>query len=462
LLSSADSGESPLADRDVAKRILSRLLEGYPISLAVSLWNGRILRFGSGTPAFVMTIRHPCVLRDLVLFRDPIRLAEAYFNGDIEVAGDFEAAIGLRRHLENMQLSLSEKFRLGVSALALGGVRLTDLLDRSREPVRARENGKDTVSFHYDISNDFYRLWLDPLMVYSCAYFEHAEQSLEQAQCNKLEHICRKLRLQEGESLIDIGCGWGALVCWAARHYGVHAHGITLSEQQYEYACAEVRRQRLERLVRIELLDYRHLPDDRRYDKAVSVGMFEHVGLQNLPTYFATVRRVLKPGGLFLNHGIATETPGWNADTSARFINRHVFPDGELDTLGNVLCRMEEGAFEIFDVEGLRPHYALTLRHWVRRLEAHAEEAARIAGERTYRVWRLYMAGCAEQFMRGTTGIYQILAVGRHEGLPALPLTRRDLYQRALPTVKPGKLPDNVYSISARKPRLRHPDESKP
>ena len=459
MLLHADPGDQAYLDKDVSKRILFRLLGGYPVAFAISLWNGKVLRFGEGPPAFMLTFRHPRVVRDLVLFRDPVRLAEAYFGGDVEVAGDFDAAIGLRRHLENLRLSLMEQITLGTHALALGGIKVRNALNIfSGAAVRPRENSRDSIAFHYDISNDFYRLWLDPMMVYSCAYFETPEQDLEQAQCNKLDHICRKLRLKEGESLLDIGCGWGALVCWAARHYGVKAHGVTLSSEQYEYACAEVRRQQLERQVSIELCDYRNLPDGAAYDKAVSVGMFEHVGLKNLPEYFATVHRLLKPGGLFLNHGISTDKPGWNPDNSSRFINRHVFPDGELDTVGNVMCRMEASDFEIFDVEGLRPHYALTLRHWGRRLEEHAEEAIRLVGERTYRIWRLYMAGCAEQFAQGTTGIYQILAVRRTNGWPALPLTRGDLYQGVHPGLKTGHMPDNVFSISTRKARKRKGD----
>ncbi len=453
MLTRAEPENQVYAEKDVAKRILSRLLDGYPGALAITLWNGKIVRFGEGPPAFVLTFRHPQVLRDLVLFRDPVRLAEAYFGGDVEVAGNFEAALGLRQHLENLRFSLMEKVMLGLHAMTLGGIRLRNALQSPTQ--HPKENDQSTIAFHYDVSNEFYRLWLDFRMVYSCAYFETSEQDLEQAQCNKLDHICRKLRLKPGETLLDVGCGWGALVCWAARHYGVKAHGITLSRNQYEYACEEVRRQHLEQQVTIELRDYRKLPDDAQYDKVVSVGMFEHVGLKNLPAYFSTVYRVLKPGGLFLNHGISTEKPGF--DTSSRFINRHVFPDGELDTVGNVICHMENADFEIFDVEGLRPHYALTLRHWVRRLEANAERAIRLVGERTYRVWRLYMAGCAQQFEQGCTGIYQILAVRRTDGLPSLPLTRRDLYdRRPRPGLKAVSSPANVFSFAESKAGLRN------
>jgi cyclopropane-fatty-acyl-phospholipid synthase len=370
------------------------------------------------------------VLRDLVLFRDPVRLAEAYFNGALDVDGDFNAAINLRYHLENLQLPLKEKLWLVFRALTLGLEQAKPKQASSAAGAASdlHENNAKSIAFHYDVSNDFYRQWLDERMLYSCAYFEDAEQELEQAQRNKLDLICRKLRLQPGESYLDIGCGWGALVCWAAKNYGVQAHGITLSKQQFEYACAEVKRQGLEGQVTIELRDYRDLPSVATYDKVSSVGMFEHVGLKNLPGYFAIVRRVLKPNGLFLNHGITSDEPGWNSGISTRFINRYVFPDGELDTISNIQQLMEESNFEIFDVEGLRPHYGMTLRHWVKRLEQKHDEVVRLVGERTYRIWRLYMTGSALQFEQGATGIYQILAVNREEGLPRLPLTRRDLY----------------------------------
>jgi cyclopropane-fatty-acyl-phospholipid synthase len=278
------------------------------------------------------------------------------------------------------------------------------------------------------VSNDFYGLWLDAERVYSCAYFESPDQSLHEAQRNKLDHICRKLRLQPGERLLDIGCGWGALVCWAAREHGVRAHGITLSERQLEFARARVRAEGLEDLVTIELRDYRDLDDAAVYDKVSSIGMFEHVGLANLAGYYAVVRRVLRPGGLFLNHGITHDEEGWNRTVATEFINRYVFPDGELDCVSNIQLGMERGGFEILDVEGLRPHYAMTLRHWVSRLELRREEALQHVDEATYRVWRLYMAACALEFEAGGTGIYQILASNRSGGEWPVPLTRRDLY----------------------------------
>lgn len=417
----------------LAHHILKRLFKKYLGAFTVKLWDNSVLQIGKGVSAFTLNIHSPNVLRQLVFFRDPIRLAEAYFDGEVEVAGDFNTAMKLRYYLESLKLPFQEKLLLGLRALALKSKSMQRQHTRNQSITRklsstTHQNSVESIAFHYDVSNEFYRLWLDERMVYSCAYFETPEQHLDTAQCNKLDHICRKLRLQPGELLLDIGCGWGALVCWAAKYYGVRAYGITLSQNQFEYASAEVKRQGLQNQVSIEMRNYRDLPLKATYDKVSSIGMFEHVGLKNLPSYFSTVNQVLKPGGLFLNHGITSTKPGWNQSVATKFINRHIFPDGELDTVSNIQQRMEDANFEIFDVEGLRPHYALTLRQWVNRLDAKKEEVIHLVGDRTYRIWRLYMTGSAIQFERGTTGIYQILAESKHDGRSKLPLTRRDLH----------------------------------
>jgi cyclopropane-fatty-acyl-phospholipid synthase len=419
----------------LAHQVLSYLFRDYLGSFVIQLWNDSKLLIGDDLSAFTLKIKDASVLRDLILFRDPIKLAEAYFDGYIEVEGDFSAALGLRNYLESLKLPFRTKLHLALKVLFLNNNKSVNhhksALPKTfaKDGGAPRHNGKETIAFHYDISNDFYQLWLDERMLYSCAYFEHPQQNLEQAQCNKLDHICRKLRLQPGEQFLDIGCGWGALACWAAKHYGVQAHGITLSQSQYEYACNEVRNQHLQGQVSITLCDYRDLPMSICYDKISSIGMFEHVGLKKLPAYFSIVNRLLKPNGLFLNHGITTAESGWGHCVSSRFINRHVFPDGELETVSAIQALMENENFEISDVEGLRPHYALTLRHWVHRLEQNYEAAVTLVGERNYRIWRLYMTGCALQFEQGQTGIYQILAVRKNNSFSPLPLTRRDLYQ---------------------------------
>ncbi|MDT3706207.1 MAG: cyclopropane-fatty-acyl-phospholipid synthase family protein [Thiobacillus sp.] len=418
--------------------VVRRVLRGYPGNLAVRLWDGETLEIGGGPPDFTLVFRHPAVFRELILFRDPLRLAEAYFLEKVDIEGDLYAALRLKDHLQSMRLSAIEKAAFLSGALLLGNS-ANDGMDGAspgwRASLSARLAGKHSrardrqaIAFHYDVSNDFYRLWLDEQMVYSCAYFEEADDNLDQAQRNKLDHLCRKLRLKPGERLLDIGCGWGALIRWAAVHYGVEAHGITLSRNQYEYCLRQIAERGLQGRVSVELKDYRDMAGDAQFDKIVSVGMFEHVGIKNLPVYFGTAQRLLKPGGLFLNHGITHDSEGWQKSVSTQFINRYVFPDGELDTVSNAQRAMERAGFEILDVEALRPHYALTLRHWVRGLEAHREEALRHVSEPTYRVWRLYMAACALAFEEGSVGVYQILAARRTKGLNPVPLTRRDVY----------------------------------
>jgi cyclopropane-fatty-acyl-phospholipid synthase len=423
-----------------AKQVVRRVFRDYPGSLAVRLWNGETQEIGEGPPDFTLIFHDARPFRELILFRDPLRLAEAYFQGSVDVEGDLYGALGLKDHLQSLALTVSEKAAFLKAALLLadgpGTKTAAETTARWSGPLHtrfsrrhSRNANRKAIAFHYDVSNDFYGLWLDERMVYSCAYFEDPGQDLEQAQRNKLTHICRKLRLRPGERLLDIGCGWGALICWAAEHYGVRAHGVTLSRNQYEYGLRQIREQGLEGRVTIELGDYRDLKGEAVFDKIASVGMFEHVGLKNLPLYFGTAHRLLKSGGLFLNHGITHDGEGWHRTVSTEFINRYVFPDGELDSVGNIQRAMERSRFEILDVEALRPHYALTLRHWVRRLEARREEALRHVTEAVYRVWRLYMAACALQFEEGGIGVYQILASKRGKGPSPVPLTRRDLYR---------------------------------
>lgn len=412
--------------------LLQHLLRGSGGEFAIRLWDGTELRSApSQAPRFTLVCRTPAALRALMLGGDPLRLAEAYLRDDLDIEGDLFAAIALKDRLQDFRPAWHQRLRIALHTLMLPRAGGADVAPGYRQRVRRhtpREN-REAIAFHYDLSNDFYGLWLDPAMVYSCAYFERPDASLEQAQQAKLEHICRKLLLRPGERLLDVGCGWGALVIHAAQHHGVHAHGISLSRNQLEVARERIARAGLEDRVTVELRDYRELDGEGRYDKIASVGMFEHVGLRRLPLYFATVRRLLKPGGLFLNHGITNATEGWRTSAGTRFINRYIFPDGQLDTIGNIQRAMEVAGFEIVDVEALRRHYALTLRQWIARLESHHDEALRHVDESTYRAWRLYMAASALEFESGGIGIYQILASGRADGTCELPLTRRHLYR---------------------------------
>jgi cyclopropane-fatty-acyl-phospholipid synthase len=426
---------------ELAAELLTRLFRRLPVKLTVRLWDDGTLKMGAEGAAhelpFVLVFRNPEAVCSTVLGRDPLRLAEAYFSGALDIEGDFFAALELKKYLQVLQLSLTEQIAAAAAALRLRALNAhKGPAAASRTPPHARsvkahsrEENREAIHFHYDVSNEFYALWLDRAMVYSCAYFETPETDLDTAQKAKLEHICRKLSLKAGENFLDVGCGWGALVIHAAQHYGVRAHGVTLSPQQLEVARKRIAQAGLADRVRVDLLDYRDLTGESVYDKVASVGMFEHVGLKNLPLYFATVNRVLKPHGLFLNHGITHNSEGWHRTLSTEFINRYVFPDAELDNISNIQHAMERAQFEIADVEALRPHYALTLRHWVAGLERNHSRALQHVDEATYRRWRLYMAACALQFEAGGVGIYQVLAGKRADGGVPLPLTRRHLYR---------------------------------
>jgi len=290
------------------------------------------------------------------------------------------------------------------------------------------ERDRQAVRYHYDVSNDFYTLFLDSRMVYSCGYFETSDTDLDSAQLRKLDMICRKLRLRPGQRLLDIGCGWGGLVLHAAQAYGVDATGITLSEPQASFANKWFAEAGARASCRVELLDYRELKEDHPFDAIVSVGMFEHVGQKLLPAYFEKAQRILKPGGVFLNHGIASRATDV-ASGGPNFSDTYVFPDGELVPINATLQAAEEAGFEVRDVESLREHYAMTLRHWVRRLEAHHADALKYVDEPTYRVWRLYMSGSAHGFASRRLNVYQsLLAYPDAKGRSGLPLTRADWF----------------------------------
>ena len=290
---------------------------------------------------------------------------------------------------------------------------------------------RKAIQSHYDVGDDFFELWLDANRVYSCAYFRRADDTLEIAQEQKLDHICRKLQLAPGERFLDIGCGWGALVIRAAQRFGANALGITLSQNQYDYALAKIRKLGLEDRCEIRLLDYRDVPEEGSFDKIASVGMFEHVGLKNFPLYFGKMYRLLKPGGLILNHGITHNWPGQRELGSdiGEFVDRYVFPGGELVHVSEVLAAMSNEGLESCDIESLRPHYARTLWEWVERLDRNRAAAVAAAGEKVYRVWRIYMAGSAHAFERGWLSVYQVLAgKPRADGALELPLTRDHIY----------------------------------
>jgi cyclopropane-fatty-acyl-phospholipid synthase len=293
---------------------------------------------------------------------------------------------------------------------------------------------KTNIHYHYDLSNRFYELFLDPEMVYSCAYFKDWDNDLATAQVDKLDMICRKLRLNAGDTLLDIGCGWGALVCHAASRYGVRAHGVTLAEEQLAYAREKVARLGLQDKVTLELRDYARL--EGSFDKIASIGMFEHVGIANHAAYFQTINRLLNPGGLYLHHAIALRSKSFERfrrrrrdAAAATAIGRYIFPGGELDHVGMSVANLEMHNFEVHDVEAWREHYMRTTRYWHDRLSANRDAAEREVGREKTRLWIAYLAVVSIAFEQGTTGIFQTLASKRVRGPSGLPPTRADLYR---------------------------------
>jgi len=412
---------------------LQRLLHGYqPRNFAIELWDGTRWEPEPGQfHRFVWRVNRPGALREAFEEASQLTLAEAFIYGDFDLDGDIEAVFPLTDYLTSHLWNKKEKLQLGSMLYALP----KDGQARPRRPglrLHGRSHSKDrdrqAVRYHYDVSNDFYGLWLGEAMAYSCAYFKTPEDNIDTAQSQKFDYICRKLRLQPDERLLDIGCGWGGLILYAAKHYGVRAVGITLSEQQFGLATRRIRNAGLEDRCEIRLQDYREVGDDGKYDKIASVGMVEHVGEHNLPEYFGRAYRLLRPGGVFLNHGIGV--PESRAESKGpSFVDLYVFPDGELLPIATTTRAAEHAGFEVRDIENLREHYALTCSQWVRGLEEHAEQARRLVDEVTYRIWRLHTAGSAYYFRRGWLELYQTLLVKNEEGRSGLPLTRADWYR---------------------------------
>lgn len=427
----------PANDHAALTRALLNDIFGPEPGFAFRLWDGSTWP-DNPPPGAVVVLRHPGALRAMFMPGGEVCLGEAYLYDDFDIEGSVEQVFTAARRVVEHPPRGAEKLRLAGELLKLPDVsRRRDALrtlgrgGRGRARLSGQEHSLErdrlAVTYHYDVSNDFYALFLDPRMVYSCAYFESAETSLAAAQERKLDYICRKLRLRPGQKLLDIGCGWGALVLYAAERYGVDATGITLSQPQAELANARIRAAGLEGRCRVEVRDYRETSGSGPFDALVSVGMFEHVGAALLPAYFELALGLLRPGGVFLNHGIAmrgSDKP-WRGPS---FSAAYVFPDGELVPLHETLRAAEQAGFEVRDVESLREHYMLTLRHWVAHLEAHHDEALRYVSEPTWRVWRLYMAGSAEGFASGRNTVYQALLL-KPTGEPSgLPLTRADWY----------------------------------
>ena len=396
----------------------------------VRLWDGTA--WGSQHPRFALVLNRPAALRRLFQSPNERTLGEAYVCNDFDIEGDIVAAMNLASSLIQADFSLSAKFRAASLLRRLPSPRHEVRPAHLSGFAHSRSRDRQAIAYHYNLPTEFYSLFLDQRLVYSCAYFEEADDDLDTAQFHKLDYICRKLRLRAGERLLDIGCGWGALIRHAAGHYGAEALGITLSEPQAQVARERIATAGLSDRCRVEVCDYRELEKHDRYDKIVSIGMVEHVGEKMLPEYFSRAWRHLQPGGVFLNHGIARNATYQRKGES--FVGRYVFPDGELVPINVTLRAAEDAGFEVRDVESLREHYALTLRHWVERLESNAARARQITNEQTYRIWRLYMAGSAYGFAVGRLNLYQSLLAKPENGNSLLPLTRGDWYGTQAPS----------------------------
>jgi cyclopropane-fatty-acyl-phospholipid synthase len=388
---------------------------------AVRYWDGTVEPAGiQGNDSATLVIQGPSSLRAAFLPPSEFTLCKAYLRADLDVEGDLETVVHALRARARRRTSPS-----GIARLAFLSARLPRQPHRNngeakalaRHPMSRRHSRKRdaaAIRHHYDVGNEFYRLWLDRESVYSCAYFGPGIEDLDAAQVAKLDRICRKLGLSPGERLLDIGCGWGGLIRHAAQCYGVAATGITLSPSQADLALKRISSDSLETRCSVEIRDYRDLPRTSAFDKASSVGMFEHVGRSQLAAYFTTVYRVLRPGGLFLNSGIVdlenARPTRFSArlrralDRQGRFLARYIFPDGELLPLATIVEEAEAAGFEVRDVESNREHYMQTVRHWLRRLEARRREAVAIVGDTTFRAWRLYLAASADAFASGLIG----------------------------------------------------------
>jgi cyclopropane-fatty-acyl-phospholipid synthase len=390
------------------ERWLARIHACGSRALAVELWNGRRLAAGD-SPQVTLRLHSP---RAIAALWSPSleRIGEAYVEGTIDVDGPPLEAMAVAAQLSSHT----------------GAVRT-----RRFQPGRHRrsEDSRD-IEYHYDVSNDFYREWLDEEMVYSCAYFRTAADTLEQAQIAKLDHILTKLQVRPGDRLLDIGCGWGALIMRAARQFGARATGITLSKNQFELATRRIAEAGLQDRCEVHLMDYRDVTG--KFDRIASVGMFEHVGLQQLGTYFRQIHALLDEGGIAMNHGITSADPdsGETPMGGGRFIDRYVFPNGELPHLSLVMREMASVGLEVQDVESLRRHYAMTLRHWTTRFEAAGDRLREMVGEKRFRIWRAYLAGCAFGFSQGWIGLHQIVATRAGDALAETdyPLTREHMY----------------------------------
>ncbi|MHA7775045.1 class I SAM-dependent methyltransferase [Roseibium sp. M-1] len=426
---------------DAARSALGHVHQALELQFAFELWDGTRIPADAPDDGLRLALSQTSLTR--LLRRPKIKtVIDLYANGDIDPRGgsifDFaERRPSLKwreiRKRLNKSLLLKNAFTLWRGAGSAKASADPGGLDAGEAADRSSGSRKDDIAFHYDVSNDFYRLFLDPEMVYTCAYFTDWSNDLATAQKDKLDMICRKLRLKPGERMLDIGCGWGALICHAAEHYGVTALGVTLAEEQLKLAEERIRERGLEDKVSVQLVDYHDLKSGQ-FDKISSIGMFEAVGLDNYDNYFQSVHRLLKPRGLYLHHAI---TRRGRKDLKAfrrkkpeyQALVRYIFPGGEVDHIGWTLTNLEAHGFEVHDVEAWREHYARTTRLWAENLMQVKDAAIAEIGEHKYRLWLAYLIGVSLGFERGSINIFQTVSSRRTKGTSGMPPTRADLYR---------------------------------
>ena len=434
---SADSQLNSIRD------LLKSVAEPLDLNVSVRLWNGEVIPLSVNADGrYVISVSGPGVIGSLMRRPTLEMLVRLYATGHIDFHGgdliEFSEALKTRQS-NRERLKQISKLMLAKKTLPFlfAKTNVADLKQKFRDDMVGRDESKrkntDYIQFHYDVGNDFYKLFLGTEMMYTCAYFTDWSNTLDQAQNDKLDMICRKLRLAPGDRMLDIGCGWGGLICHAAQHFGVKSHGITLSQQQYEYTKSKIQQLGLSDRVSVEICDY--ADHQGTYDKISSIGMSEHIGVSNYPRYFGKINSLLRDRGLVLNHAIARSSKTSKKFASRirperKFLLKYIFPGSELIPVGMTSDFLEQTGFEVHDVESWREHYAITLRFWCKNLSANKERAIELVGAERYRLWVAYLAGGSAGFTAGSIKIYQVVASKKgSKGVSGMPPTREHLYR---------------------------------